>query len=278
MCVCAPACQCACVPVCLCACVPLSLSRSLSLSLSLSLSHSLSLSLTHSLGLLSALSLGSLSLSALPLSRSLSCCPHSLALSLTRSAIKGKHHLLIDNTEETQKQLFTDLNFIHELQLLDLVPIAINRFVSKWRALRENKMMDYFVSEWASKKWSRAYGKPGEPSDNNTLESLNRVLKMDVNFAKTTSLGLCLGHALLVVHRLSRDVKPLELSPVVSKKTWVAAQKLVDQQVFKLGYKFGDKFVVPSEKLLASLPGSTTAEKKQNISVWVKEFTLLARC
>merc|ERR1712185_530955 len=100
-------------------------------------------------------------------------------------------------------------------------------------------MADYIKLEWGHRKWMRAYGAPGEPSDNNTLESLNKILKTDSAFGKTTSLGLCLTQCLTTVHRLSRDSKPpmqAADSPVTKKDEWAKAQKLVQKSHFKLEY------------------------------------------
>lgn len=49
---------------------------------------------------------------------------------------------------------------------------------------------------------------------------------------------------------------PLIDAPAVPKKQWVAAQKLVNNGHFKLGFKMDDMFVIPSEKLVATLPGA----------------------
>jgi len=107
--------------------------------------------------------------------------------------------------------------------------------------------------------------------DNNTLESLNRVLKTEP-FSKNTSIGLGLNKALTVVHRMSRDMKKLAVAPCPKKETWVKAQKFVSEGIAKLGYKLGDALIIPSEKLIQSLPGSTQVEKRKNISVWIQEF------
>ena len=78
-------------------------------------------------------------------------------------------------------------------------------------------------------------------------------------------------------YRLSRDAKPMFtiVRPVVKKDLWVKAQKLVSKSHFKLAYKMGDSLVVPSESLLARLPGRTTAEKRTNIHIWVKEYVAM---
>ena len=201
------------------------------------------------------------------------CWPH------VWRAIKAKHHLLRTNSEERQKELFTDLNFIHETTVVEIIPKLLDNFYEKWTTKGEVPFVDYIRDEWGGKKWMRAYCEPGEPSDNNTLESLNRTLKTDSAFGKTTSLGLCLDQCLITVHRLSRDVKLfLEVdAPVVKKTVWVDAQKLVSSSYFKLGYKMSDKVVIPSSKLLDQCPGTTVVERRQNMSTWVKEYVSMMK-
>lgn len=191
-------------------------------------------------------------------------------------AVKNKHSLLVMKTEEREKELYTDLAFIHHLDEVQLVAPALQKFDDKWRnALKEVQMANYIKSEWSTKRWQRAYGPPGEPTDNNTLESLNRVLKGDENFSKKQAIGHALPHLLTVVHRMSRDAKPVPLSPINGKKEWAAAQKLADGEVFKLAFKCGNAVVIPSSKLLAMreiASCKTIGEKRQAISTWIKEY------
>jgi hypothetical protein len=77
---------------------------------------------------------------------------------------------------------------------------------------------------------------------------------------------------LTVVYRRSRDTKPIMLAPPTKKKDWAKAQKLVDSKLFELAYKMNDKLVIPSEKLMRTLPGKTVAEMRQNIRVWISEY------
>jgi len=189
-------------------------------------------------------------------------------------AVKAKHHLLKTNTEQRQKELYSDILFIHNVTVRALVPIALKRFYAKWIAKDEKPMATYIEKEWGMRKWMRAFTAPGEPGDNNTLESLNRVLKTDSAFGKTTSLGLCLTSCITTVQRLSRDIKPFASldAPVVSKDQWVNGQKLYEKEHFKLVYKMGDASIVPSEALVAKLPGTTVADRRTNMHVWVKEY------
>lgn len=193
-------------------------------------------------------------------------------------AVKGKHNLLNRNTEARQKELYTDLAFIQALAMPELVAPALAKFDSKWRtSYGETAMANYIQNQWSGKCWQRAYHAFGEPSDNNTLESLNRVLKTDSNFSSLKSIGMALPHALTVVHRISRDMRALIFAPPVPKKQWVKAQDLMKMDYFKLGFKMGNDLVIPSERLVRTLPGSTTAEQRQNISVWVREFIAMSK-
>lgn len=194
-------------------------------------------------------------------------------------AVKNKHHLLNLNTAERQSELYSDMCFVHNITEPKLVPISLQRLYEKWVAYGEKPMVEYIKKEWGPRKWMRAFTDPGEPGDNNTLESLNRVLKTDSAFGKTTSLGLCLTSCLTTIYRLSRDVRPLASmdGPVVKKEQWVLAQKLLEKSHFKLAYKMGNKIIVPSESLIPKLPGKTIAERRQNMHVWVKEFVSMMK-
>jgi hypothetical protein len=197
-------------------------------------------------------------------------------------AVKKKCHLLKNNSKERQDKIYEDLNYIHNLSEPELVPIAFIKFYAKWaRKFNEQPMADYIKETWFDKhaNWQRAHGSPGEPSDNNTLESFNRTLKTDSNFGKTTSLGLCLVTCEKTVYRQSRDTKPMAsiVAPVVKKDLWVKAQKLVQSSHFKLTYKMGNYIIVPSQSLISRLPGKTVPERKTNISTWVKEYVSMMK-
>lgn len=128
--------------------------------------------------------------------------------------VAEKKTLLRVNTEDRCKELFTDLTFLHHMSVEVLLSAAIVKFDAKWRNQHNEVVMaDYLKTQWMSLLWQRAHGEPGEPSDNNTLESLNHVLKTESHFNATTSLGRALPHMLLVMHRLSRDKKEMSLVP-----------------------------------------------------------------
>ena len=195
-------------------------------------------------------------------------------------AVKAKYHLLKVNTEDRQKELYTDLSFVHHVAEPLLVPVALKRLYEKWEAYGEAQMVAYLQREWGRRLWMRAFTQPGEPGDNNTIEAYNRVLKTpDAGLGKQTSLALCCTSVKTAVHRTSRDVKPFASVdvPVVKKEKWVLAQKLVAKSHFKLAYKMGDKVIVPSEQLIAKLPGTTVSERRQNMNIWVKEFVSMMK-
>ena len=201
------------------------------------------------------------------------CWPH------VWRALRHNYSRLKTNSEKQQRLLYEDLNFIHELTTIELVQPALEKFYAKWRAKGEGAMVHYIKTTWGDKKWQRAYGNAGEPGDNNTLESCNHALKKDPAFSKATSLGLCNTSCLSVMHRFSRDSKPMAsiVAPVVKKETWVKAQKLIESSFFKMSYKMGDKIVVPSSKLLDACPGKTVTERRTNMGNWVKEYVSLMK-
>ena len=100
-------------------------------------------------------------------------------------AVMAKCASLGVKDDKTKRTLFTDLAFIHNLVNVDLVTHALVKFDVKWRTtLGLPAVANYVKAQWAKKKWQRAYGAPGEPSDNNTIEAINRVLKDDANFSR----------------------------------------------------------------------------------------------
>lgn len=110
--------------------------------------------------------------------------PRCLASPVQRFFGHRKHSR--DGRGNSNEELYTDMAFIHNLpppielpgdnKLVDSVVIGFEKFDAKWRLkYNETRIADYVKSECKDKKWQRAYGAPGEPSDNNTLESLNRT-------------------------------------------------------------------------------------------------------
>lgn len=193
-------------------------------------------------------------------------------------AVMNNISKLRDQSEQRKNLLYTDLSFIHNVSCEELLPKEWYRFERKWRIdLCEPEMTAYIMAEWRNKNWTRADAPAGDPSDNNTLESLNRVLKADHNFTKASAVAVVMPHALTVMMRFSRDAKPIALAPAVPKKEWVKAQKLASSNYFSLAYKMGDAFVVPSEKLLSTLPGTTTGEQRTNMSVWIREYASMMK-
>ena len=67
--------------------------------------------------------------------------------------------------------------------------------------------------------------------------------------------------------------------PPVSAKHWKKAQVLVQKGWPNLGYKCGNCFVFPSEKILQDLPEDATTIDQQRayIKTWVHEFTALTK-
>ena len=79
--------------------------------------------------------------------------------------VKAKHHLLRSNTEEQQKELYTDLNYIHNIAIQELVPIAMLKFTTKWVVTKnEPEMAEYIKKTWfdTNSRWQLARCAPGE--------------------------------------------------------------------------------------------------------------------
>ena len=62
-------------------------------------------------------------------------------------AVKAKHHLLRNNTEEQQKELYTDMNYIHNIAIQELVPIAMLKFTTKWVVTKNEPEMAEYIKK-----------------------------------------------------------------------------------------------------------------------------------
>ena len=71
----------------------------------------------------------------------------------------------------------------------------------------------------------------------------------------------------------------MRMVPVVPKRDWKNVQKMIRQGWGRLGFKAGDFFIFPSEKLIASFPDEvkTVEQKRAHIKVWIKEYCNLMK-
>ena len=70
-------------------------------------------------------------------------------------AVAAQHARLKTDSDPRRKELFTDLNFIHNLTEVALIPHAWWRFDVKWRTkYGEASMADYIKNEWTRKSSS----------------------------------------------------------------------------------------------------------------------------
>ena len=196
-------------------------------------------------------------------------------------ALKKNHYRLKENTEDRQRELYNDLDSVHLILSEGVAMNALDKLYYKWEhQFNEKDIVDYIRKEWpASLKWMRCFHSPGEPGDNNIDESLNKMLKCEDAFGKTTSVGLALQHSLTVIHRLSRDSTFISTvtAPVPDKNTWAKAQKLVEQSYFKLAFKLGAGFIVPSAMCLNQCPETTVNGRRTNLRTWAQEFCALMK-
>ena len=105
--------------------------------------------------------------------------------------------------------LFADLAFLHETNVLELWPHAVRLFVEKWSSepLEETEMVKYLQKEILHRRFGRCHTGPGKPTDTNTLEAFNRVLKAEQNFGSVEGLANVVEKSILIEERMSRDYK-----------------------------------------------------------------------
>ena len=89
------------------------------------------------------------------------------------------------------------------------------------------------------------------------------------------TLGTVLERAPLVGYRIACHSKDMAVLPIVPREDWKKAQVLHKKGWGKLGFKIGEKFIYPSEKLFDDIPPekSSIEEKRAHIKVWAQEFS-----
>ena len=84
--------------------------------------------------------------------------------------------MLANNSQDIKDKLFEDLAFLHEIAIPEMWPHAVRLFIEKWSD--EVDMCAYLEKEILHRKFSRCHSAPGKPTDNNTGEAFNRVVKV----------------------------------------------------------------------------------------------------
>jgi hypothetical protein len=119
----------------------------------------------------------------------------------------------------------------------------------------------------------------GAPADTCSLEATHRVMKAEGNFDSVEGVGTVMERAVQVGMRLSRDMPAFVTVPPVPRTAWKSGQKLWRKGWANLGYKLNNTFVLPSEKLLETMPEGcdTIDKKKQYIKRWSNEYIAMRR-
>lgn len=121
-------------------------------------------------------------------------------------AVHKNLHKLFNSTDDRVSMLFTDLAFLHETSVLELWPHAVRLFTEKWGSkLEETVMIEYLQKEILHRRFGRCHTAPGKPTDTNTLEAFNRVLKTEQNFGSVEGMANVIEKGIIVGERMSRD-------------------------------------------------------------------------
>ena len=163
--------------------------------------------------------------------KSLDCWAH-----VWRFIMKSCLKLMKDSTTERVDMLFSDISFLHEIPFILDLPIAeklkpacIRLIDEKWIAMDERELVDYLRRHVLWRKFSRCDSVPGKPTDTNTHEAMNRVLKSENRFNSVEGMGTVMVRSTQTGRRLSRDQRPFATVPVVSGKIWKRAQVLFNR-------------------------------------------------
>ena len=191
-----------------------------------------------------------------------------------------------DDRKGLKDELYQDMEALHVVPYAKHLPAMMAKFAKKWDPYHA-EFVRYFNKQWRPLRWSRCHGEPGEPTDNNTLEALNRVLKAEPHFSSTSSLALALPNFCQTGAHLSVQYasKPLPLAPEVSKDVWLRAQQLCKENWPLLGFSAtlkekvggdrpsfqGNCFVMPSTKLVKNIPPKEQ-NPKQYLKTWAAEY------
>ena len=80
-------------------------------------------------------------------------------------------------------------------------------FKDKWgtKGFKEKVLIEYLEKEILHRRFGRCHTAPGKPTDTNTLEAFNRVLKTGENFGSVEGLANVIEKGLIVGERMGRD-------------------------------------------------------------------------
>lgn len=198
--------------------------------------------------------------------------------------IKGKDSSngdrLIDSSDARVTELITDITFLHECFVVDLLVHQLVMFKTKWDVkYGEHVLCQYLESQHFKRHFSRCHGPAGESSDTTALECFHRIFKGEGGFDTVEGMSTVVVRTGLVGYRLSRDTTLIAEVPTVRAPTWKKAQKLLEKGWANLGFKLNASYVFPSEKLIAMIPDTLTTVKEQRVYIktWSVEYIAMRR-
>ena len=192
-------------------------------------------------------------------------------------ANRGK---LKDSSKESVDLLFTDISYVHEIVWEPLRETLVPMLLAKWVELGEGSIAEYLAQHILVHRFSRCHSTPGKPTDTNTLEGMNRVLKGVDMFNTVEGLGTVLANMGPLLSRMSSSSRAFAHLPCVTQKNWMGAQELLNSGIMHLSFtRTGGSFILPSKELLKHIPKSLTTmgERKNYVKTWANEYKGLSK-
>lgn len=204
---------------------------------------------------------------------------------------------LNDSSEEAVNKIYQDWALMQEVLESELLftPILDEDTGKETGMFSDGPVYIFFKAKYAHEpEWlsymeeshlynhtARCWGPAGEPSNTNTTESGNRVMKLPENLRSVEAAATLEEQVCLTGTRLSRASSAIALCPADDQATWKKSQKLVEQGYCLLSCSFGKKeeykdfVVLPSTNLLKHhIPEDlkTVNQQVAHMKVWLKEF------
>ena len=192
---------------------------------------------------------------------------------------------LKDKSQDAKDELYEDLALIHEcpydLRDIDdeedegVIGIFKDMMVKKWTKRGETDLVKYLQQYILVYNFSRCDGYPGDATGTDALERGHLNIKSDNYFNYAESIGNVLVRLSIIGKNLYMNMKPLAMVPKPDLGVWKRAQRLVDKNWFALGFKYGDYYILPAERMLKEhIPATcdTVAKQRDHIKGWAKEI------